>query len=387
MHCGCSIRVSPRVLFAVILFFAFGRTLNARPASHIVISEIYGGGGNSGALYTHDFIELYNPTSSEVVMNGWSVQYQAGGGSGAFTSRATFSGVIRPHGFFLIQANPGSGGTQALPEPDAVAGFSMAATSGKVALCSDTTPVISTSDPGVVDFVGYGTANLFEGSAPAAAPGNTTSIERKAGAASDSASMAPGGAEEHSGNGHDSGENGYDFLRRGPQPQNDASPAETPGGIYEVTTGYRERWNLVSLPVGVADPAVTAAFPGAVTPLYSFSDGYVPDSTAVPGAGYWVRFAEPETVTFSGEPIDRDTLSLAPGWNLIGSISVPVSVAGLVQIPEGHLTGMAFEFEGGYQPADTIHPGRAYWIRSTTGGLLVLAAPEGFSATGFHSPR
>ncbi len=35
----------------------------ANPAgTGLVISEVYGGGGNSGATYTHDFIELYNPT-------------------------------------------------------------------------------------------------------------------------------------------------------------------------------------------------------------------------------------------------------------------------------------------------------------------------------------
>ena len=25
-----------------------------------MISQVYGGGGNSGATYTHDFVELYN---------------------------------------------------------------------------------------------------------------------------------------------------------------------------------------------------------------------------------------------------------------------------------------------------------------------------------------
>ncbi len=374
------------ILSASLLAGAFGRTVDAQPASHVVISEIYGGGGNSGALYTHDFIELYNPTSSEIAMNGWSIQYQAGGGSGPFGARSTFTGTIRPRGFFLIQANPGSGGTQPLPAPDAVAGFSMAATSGKVALCSDTTPVTSPSDPGVVDFVGYGAANLFEGAAPAAAPGNTASIERKAGASSDSASMTAGGGEEHAGNGHDSGDNGYDFLRRSPEPQNDASPAEAPGANREVSTDYKEKWNLVSLPVGVPDATVSAAFPAAVPPLYAFSDAYVPDTVALPGVGYWLRFAEPETVTFAGEEIARDTLTVGPGWNLIGSISVPVPVAGVVQIPDGHLAGMFFEFDGGYQPADTIQPGRAYWVRSTTGGLLVLAAPGGFSGSGPLSP-
>ena len=41
----------------------------------IVISEVYGGGGNSGATLTNDFIELFNRGSSAVSLNGWSVQY------------------------------------------------------------------------------------------------------------------------------------------------------------------------------------------------------------------------------------------------------------------------------------------------------------------------
>src|SRR6185503_19260825 len=140
------------------------------------------------------------------------VQYQAGSGAGTFTSVAKFSGTIRSRGFFLIQANPGSGGTSPLPTPDAVAAFSMAASSGKVALKSDTIGAGGPADPGVVDFVGYGTANLFEGAGPAIAPGNTTSVERKASAGSDAASMSGGGSEEHSGNGRDSGDNGSDFI-------------------------------------------------------------------------------------------------------------------------------------------------------------------------------
>jgi len=32
----------------------------------IVISQVYGGGGNSGAVYTHDFVELFNLGSATV---------------------------------------------------------------------------------------------------------------------------------------------------------------------------------------------------------------------------------------------------------------------------------------------------------------------------------
>src|SRR4030095_4244922 len=46
----------------------------------IVISEVYGGGGNSGATLTNDFIELYNRGSAPVDISTWSVQYGSPGG-------------------------------------------------------------------------------------------------------------------------------------------------------------------------------------------------------------------------------------------------------------------------------------------------------------------
>jgi hypothetical protein len=197
--------------------------LFGQQAGHVVISEVYGGGGNSGSTYTHDFIELYNSTGSDVVMTNWSVQYQSGSGTGAFSAVAKISGTIRASRFFLVQANPGSGGTTPLPTPDAVAGITLAASSGKVALCSDTIAVAGPGSPGVVDFVGYGSANIFEGAGPAVAPGNATSVERKASAGSDASSMGPGGAEERYGNGRDSDDNANDFIRRDPAPQNDGA--------------------------------------------------------------------------------------------------------------------------------------------------------------------
>ena len=59
----------------------------AAPASaaspDIVISQVYGGGGNTGAQYKNDFIELYNRGPDPVPVTGWSVQYAAAGGTSA----------------------------------------------------------------------------------------------------------------------------------------------------------------------------------------------------------------------------------------------------------------------------------------------------------------
>ena len=39
----------------------------------IVISQVYGGGGNSGGVFTNDFIELFNRGTTTVSLTGWSV--------------------------------------------------------------------------------------------------------------------------------------------------------------------------------------------------------------------------------------------------------------------------------------------------------------------------
>jgi hypothetical protein len=37
-------------------------------ADHITISQVYGGGGNAGASYSNDYVELYNPTNATVTI-------------------------------------------------------------------------------------------------------------------------------------------------------------------------------------------------------------------------------------------------------------------------------------------------------------------------------
>ena len=61
---------------------------SASLADHVLIHQVYGGGGNSGATYKNDFIELYNPTDKTIDLTGFSVQYA--GGTAKFSSGAAF---------------------------------------------------------------------------------------------------------------------------------------------------------------------------------------------------------------------------------------------------------------------------------------------------------
>lgn len=196
-------------------------------ANHIVISEVYGGGGNSGSTWKNDFVELYNPTDSIVSVAGWSVQY--GSATGTSWQVTNLSGSIAPHGFFLVQEAAGAGGTQSLPTPDVAGSISMAGTAGKIALCNTTIALSGTSSTGptIVDFVGYGGANGYEGSGATPAPSNSASVERKALASSTADSLKAGGLHVALGNGYDSNNNSTDFVAQNPiVPQNSASATE-----------------------------------------------------------------------------------------------------------------------------------------------------------------
>jgi DNA/RNA endonuclease G (NUC1) len=153
------------------------RVAGPTSSSGVVISQVYGGGGNTGATLRNDFIELYNAADTAVTLAGWSVQYASSAGTSWAVT--TLSGSIQPGRYYLIQQAAGTGGSQNLPTPDAVGTIAMSGTSAKVALVRTTTPLTGAC-PTAEDFVGYGTAaNCFEGTAPTATLSNTTAALRK----------------------------------------------------------------------------------------------------------------------------------------------------------------------------------------------------------------
>ncbi|WP_078408493.1 lamin tail domain-containing protein [Priestia abyssalis] len=148
-------------------------------ADHIVISEVYGGGGNSGATLKNDFIELYNPADQAVSLDGWSVQYASSKGLFS-TNKTELKGIIQPKSYYLVQQAAGdNAAAEPLPAPDTEGKIAMSSSSGKVALVRNEEAVTGKNDTDVVDFVGYGSANEFEGDTPTDSLSNTTSAQRK----------------------------------------------------------------------------------------------------------------------------------------------------------------------------------------------------------------
>jgi uncharacterized protein len=168
-------------LWSVCLLVVTLASLTPRAVSpDIVISQVYGGGGNTGAVFRNDFIELYNRGSVPIDVSGWSVQYSSAGGIGTWLV-TTLTGSIAPGEHYLVQEAAGSQGTTDLPTPNAVGTIAMAAGAGKVALVRNATALSGAcpTGPTIADVVGYGsTATCFEGAAPTAGLSNTTAALR-----------------------------------------------------------------------------------------------------------------------------------------------------------------------------------------------------------------
>lgn len=146
----------------------------------VVISQVYGGGGNSGAPFRNDFVELLNRGTEPVTLSGWSLQYASANGA-TWSVLALPDVQLAPGQYFLIQLASGGSNGAALPAPDATGTTAMAATAGKVILLRNATQ-LSGGCPvsaNLVDLVGYGsTASCFRGLAPASAPSNTLAALR-----------------------------------------------------------------------------------------------------------------------------------------------------------------------------------------------------------------
>ncbi|MDQ3288235.1 MAG: lamin tail domain-containing protein [Pseudomonadota bacterium] len=305
-----------------------GLCLAASAQAQVVISQVYGGGGNSGATFRSDFIELRNNGASAVSVDGWSVQYASAGGS--TWARTALAGSIAPGGFYLVKQADGSGGSVSLPTPDATGTTAMAGTNGKVALVRSGTALSGTCPVGtttVADFVGYGSSASCAETAPTATLSNTTAALRK-------------------GDGSiDTGSNSADFATGAPNPRNSGSePPPPPEPAVPLSIAQIQGAGLVSAYDGtivVTEGIVTARKFNNGFFLQSANDdgnaatsegifvftGSAPPASAAPGNLLRVTAKVEEFVPSSNPNQLTITELVSPTIELLGSgLALPLAV-------------------------------------------------------------
>jgi uncharacterized protein len=216
------VRKRLRLGLAVCLVVAFVSTIGSAlaappngPSPDLVISQIYGGGGNTGATHRNDFVEIYNRGTTTVSLADKSVQYASATGTGHFAANSpvALTGSLEPGQYALVQLASGGTAGALLPAPDATGSINMSASSGKVVLVRETsglacnggtTPCTPEQAARIIDLIGYGGTTFFE-TAPAPPGGNPTSLAR----------LGEGCI--------DTDDNSADFAGRTPTPRNTAS--------------------------------------------------------------------------------------------------------------------------------------------------------------------
>ncbi|MFF0759027.1 lamin tail domain-containing protein [Streptomyces sp. NPDC003737] len=284
-------------------------TAQAAPSSDAAISEVYGGGGNSGASYTNDFIELGNGATAPFDLSGWSVQYLPGSPSATSKWQVTpLAGAIPAGGTYLVQEAKGSAGDTPLPSPDAAGTISMSATTGSVALVHSTTALTCltaadcAADGTIKDLVGFGTAVVREGT-PATGAGNTTSVSRNATYT-------------------DTDDNSVDLTGSAPNPSNstgggagDPSPTPTPS-TTPVPGDLRIHDIQGTSRISPQNGKSVADVPGVVTGVRSTGS-----------KGYWIQDPEPDGNAATSEGIFVYTGSATPLVKIGDSVLVSGKVS------------------------------------------------------------
>jgi predicted extracellular nuclease len=266
--------VSVALVASMLVAVAAGTPAGATPSADLVISQVYGGGGNAGATFNADYVELFNRGTAPAPLGGLSVQYASATGTGNLGASGTqlvaLPAVDVPAGGrFLVGLAGGTAGV-ALPTPDTLGTINMAGGAGKVALATgatslgcngSSTPCSTDQLARIVDLVGYGNATFSEGS-PAPTLTSTTAAQRTSGGCVDTDS------------------NAADFTAVAPSPGNsagsptpcDGPPANTPPSVtsdpfpIQHTAGTTvDHALVVTDDVSVVDVVVAGPLPDGIT--------------------------------------------------------------------------------------------------------------------------
>lgn len=328
--------LSVAVISAGVVTLPVAATAVVSPTAAVVINEVYGGGGNSGAPLDRDFVELHNPSAAAVDVTGWSVQYASAAGTSWQVT--PLAGSIAPGDYLLVGEAFGTGTTLPdLPPVDASGTIAMSANSGKVALVSAAAPLTCGTSAlrcqevaSVVDFVGYGTAVDFAGSAAAPTLSNSTSASRSA---------------THT----NTGDNAADFTAGAPSPVASGS-APDPEPVGPIAATIREIQGTSSASPLVAETVVTS---GIVTAVYATGgfNGYVIQTPGTGGnydpaaqAGSDAVFVySPATVGAVGIGDTVEVTGVVSEFNGLTEITVPSGGLSIGAEPAAAVTPLAID--------------------------------------------
>jgi predicted extracellular nuclease len=360
MNHRVSIQSPGRLTVLAALLAGFAAPAFAATDSPIVISQVFGAGGNSGAKIKNDYIELFNRSNAAVSVDGWSVQYGSTGGT--TWQVTTLSGSIAPGQYYLVGEALGSGGDTALPATQASGSIAMAAGAGKVAL-SKTATALSGAMPtsaNLMDLVGFGTGtNGYEGTGPTPSLSVTAAAFRKDGGCTDT------------------NDNAADFGTATPAPRNSATAVSVCPGAGPVHQPI-----VLNCPASIggragaaASGTLSASDQDSIVNMVNITGGAVPgisltgfSPATANGGSASVMLSVDASVPSGNYPID---VTFSSDGNQTAKCTVNVALAGEHTIPQ-------IQGSTGTSPyAGTVQTTTGVITKKLSGGGFFIQDPQG----------
>ncbi|MBN2542139.1 hypothetical protein JXI42_04680 [bacterium] len=140
------------------------------------------------------------------------------------------------------------------------------------------------------------------------------------------------------------------------------TPDDREALTYEIFAG----WQMLSFPF-VDTLRLPDCYPTAFLPAWSFIpviSAYDWIVMSEPGTGFWLLFERDTTISFSGfNRLDTLSITLFPGWNMLGGTADNLPVAMLTDYPEVFESVIGWDAEArSYFIADFLTPGFCYWV-------------------------
>jgi len=366
----------PKRLLTLLFLSLLACAPAAFAQTHVVISQVYGGGGNASATWRYDFVELYNPTTAAIDLSSYTVQYAAA--TGSTWSKVQLSGSIQPGKYYLAQLCIGNTGTSngvLLPTPDFTAPNTdtaatcvpaLAAGSGKVALVSNTTSLSgtggtvtglagttcpTTNTGAIVDFVGYGSTVTCTESA-------TSTLSRTADLSATKSAIRDAAND-------DSGDGSADFTVGTPNPRN-SSNSTTPVATLAIASSSATPASIAPGDSTVLGVTVT---PGSATTAVTATV----DLTSVGGSATQALAAGTTANTYTYTLSSTGSLSAA-------TYTLPVTITDNTSATATQNITLRVVVAGSTTPIATIQANRSTYVGTqvTFSGVITVVTNAGY---------
>jgi hypothetical protein len=138
-----------------------------------------------------------------------------------------------------------------------------------------------------------------------------------------------------------------------------------------VSVDLSAQWNMVSVPVLRQDYSVQSIYPQLQADnIHAYTGaGYVLEDSLIPGKAYWGKSSAAAVQMVAGDPLGSISIPLTMGWNMIGSVDHEVAPPS-----DAPVSSLVFGYDDGYRIASTIQPGKGYWVKAATGGVIQLGS-------------